>query len=178
MQSVKGQQDSCSKLHLMLTSAVCYAPFNLETESVAKTLPAPAKASKSSPFESLRKMTLERPSGENSPARLLGKDRSETSGLLPLGVAEKLRALPGWLPTSASPIPTTTSPSSSPFCLVTGLAVCSTNAYSAGTTCNEQVDSLMNNKQILRSVIQRLSHRGLDWEKSVLAVGKAWLAAN
>lgn len=94
--------------------------------------PAPAKASRSSPFESLRAITFEIPEGEKSPARLLGRNCSRRSPLL---LEEKLSARPGLLPTSASPMPTTTSPKSSSRAPVTGLAVWMTNAYSAGITC-------------------------------------------
>ncbi len=49
--------------------------------------------------------------------------------------ALKLSALPGWLPTSVSPMPSTSSPTVSLVSWVMGLAVCSTKAYWAGTTC-------------------------------------------
>ena len=98
-------------------------------------LPAPAKASRSSPLESLLKITFDDALGEKRPDRLLGKDKTSTSGWSAVAAAEKLRALPGWLPTKASPMPTTASPKSSPLAPVTGLAVCTTNAYSAGMTC-------------------------------------------
>ena len=48
-------------------------------------------------------------------------------------------ALPGSLPTNASPNPTHTSPNTSPAFPVSGFAVCSTNACSAGTTSMSNV---------------------------------------
>ena len=110
-----------------------------EKGAICKSVPAPAKASKSSPLESLLTIMFELEVGENRPARLLGKKFSCTSGWDPLACAEKLSARPGLFPTKVSPIPTTSSPNSSPFWPVIGLAVWTTNAYSAGMICNARI---------------------------------------
>ena len=71
----------------------------------------------------------------------MGFDGSErTAGAAPaVFAAVKDRALPGSLPTNASPKPMHTSPNTSLVSPVSGFAVCSTNAFSAGTTSMSNV---------------------------------------